>query len=55
MEPVMALPYHLFVLTTSVPNSSHNAYGTAFVLLVVVLLIYAMATMIRIRYKRELR
>jgi phosphate transport system permease protein len=55
MEPVMALPYHLFVLTTSVPNSLHNAYGTAFVLLVVVLLIYTMATIIRIRYKKAMR
>lgn len=53
MEPVMALPYHLFVLTTSVPGSLHNAYGTAFVLLVVVLLIYAMATLIRLRYKKR--
>lgn len=55
LEPVMALPYHLFVLTTSVPNSLPNAYGTAFVLLVIVLLIFAMATMIRIRYRREFR
>jgi len=54
MEPVMALPYHLFVLTTSVPNSLPSAYGTAFVLLVVVLIIYAMATVIQLRYKREL-
>ena len=52
MEPVMALPYHLFVLTTSVPNSLHNAYGTAFILLVVVLLIYAVATIIRVRYRK---
>ncbi|MBU7024180.1 MAG: phosphate ABC transporter permease PstA, partial [Theionarchaea archaeon] len=55
MEPVMALPYHLFVLTTSVPNSIHNAYGTALVLLAVVLLIYAAATMIRLRYSRRMR
>jgi phosphate transport system permease protein len=55
MEPVMALPYHLFVLTTSVPNSIHNAYGTAFVLLMVVLIIYAMATIIRIRYRKAMR
>ncbi len=55
MEPVMALPYHLFVLTTSVPGSQNNAYGTAFVLLVVVLLIYAMATVIRLRYKKIMR
>jgi len=55
MEPVMALPYHLFVLTTSVPGSQNNAYGTAFVLLVVVLLIYAMATVIRLRYMKIMR
>lgn len=55
MEPVMALPYHLFVLTTSVPGSQNNAYGTAFVLLVVVLLIYAMATVIRLRYRKIMR
>jgi phosphate transport system permease protein len=53
MEPVMALPYHLFVLVTSVPNSSNSAYGTAFILLVVVLLIYAAAAIMRIRYKRR--
>jgi phosphate transport system permease protein len=52
MEPVMALPYHLFVLTTSVPGSTHTAYGTAFVLLGVVLVIYAAATLIRIRYQK---
>jgi phosphate transport system permease protein len=55
MEPVMALPYHLFVLTTSVPGSLDSAYGTAFVLLVVVLLIYAMAAVVRIRYQKMRR
>ncbi|MBU7013539.1 MAG: phosphate ABC transporter permease PstA [Theionarchaea archaeon] len=55
MEPVMALPYHLFVLTTSVPDSLHNAYGTALVLLIVVLMIYAAATVIRLRYRRTVR
>ncbi len=52
LEPVMALPNHLFVLTTTVPDSIHNAYGTAFVLLILVLLIYAIATVIRLRYQR---
>jgi phosphate transport system permease protein len=52
MEPVMALPYHLFVLTTSVPGSLPNAYGTAFVLLVVILLIYGVATLIRLQYQK---
>ncbi|MBU6998670.1 MAG: phosphate ABC transporter permease PstA [Theionarchaea archaeon] len=55
LDPVMALPYHLFVLTTSIPNSIQNAYGTALVLLVVVLLIYAAAAMIRFRYRRTVR
>lgn len=53
LQPVMALPYHLFVLTTSVPGSEQNAYGTALVLLVVVLLIYAVATVVRARYTRR--
>ena len=54
-EPVMALPYHLFVLTTSVPGSLDAAYGTAFVLLMVVLVIFAMAAVVRVRYKRIMR
>lgn len=52
LEPVMALPYHLFVLTTSVPGSLPNAYGTAFVLLVVIFIIYGVATIIRLQYQK---
>jgi phosphate transport system permease protein len=54
-EPVMALPFHLFVLTTSVPGAEKNAYGTALVLLLLVIGLYLAAIMIRNRYKRVLR
>ena len=54
-QPVMALPYHLFVLTTSVPGSEQNAHGTALVLLLVVLLIYAAAMVVRVHYKKKMR
>jgi len=52
MEPVMALPFHLFVLTTSVPGGEQNAYGTALVLLLLVMSIYALAIIIRNHYKK---
>ncbi|MDN5340499.1 MAG: phosphate transport system permease protein pstA [Euryarchaeota archaeon] len=52
-EPVMALPYHLFVLTTSIPGASTQSYGTAFVLLLLVLAIYLAAILVRRRYNRE--
>jgi phosphate transport system permease protein len=49
-EPVMALPYHLFVLTTSIPGAATQSYGTAFVLLLLVLAIYLAAILLRCRY-----
>ncbi|MFA7198562.1 MAG: phosphate ABC transporter permease PstA [Methanoculleus sp.] len=49
-EPVMALPYHLFVLTTTVPGAATQSYGTAFVLLMLVLMIYLAAILVRRRY-----
>jgi len=48
-DPVMALPYHLFSLAVGIPNSETNAYGTAFVLLVIVLLINLSAIWLRKR------
>ncbi|MHA1852846.1 MAG: phosphate ABC transporter permease PstA [Candidatus Heimdallarchaeaceae archaeon] len=55
LEPVMALPYHLFVLATSVPNAEQNAYGTALVLLILVLCLYLIAIMIRLHYKKVMK
>ncbi|WP_292364209.1 MULTISPECIES: phosphate ABC transporter permease PstA [unclassified Methanoculleus] len=51
-EPVMALPYHLFILTTSVPGASAQKYGTALVLLLMVLSIYLIAILVRRRCHR---
>lgn len=55
LDPVMALPYHLFVLATEAPNMSKVApiqYGTALVLLILVLSISLVAALIRHRYKK---
>jgi phosphate transport system permease protein len=55
MEPVMALPYHLFILATNVPGARENQYGTALVLLILVMTIYLVAIVIRDRYQRSIR
>ena len=51
-DPVMALPTHLYTLVTGVPNSEVNAYGTALVLLLLVLVFYAIAAVLRSRYQQ---
>jgi phosphate transport system permease protein len=53
MEPVMALPYHLFVLATNIPGSQTNQAGTALVLLMLVVGFYLIAILIRNRYKKS--
>ncbi|WP_292407881.1 phosphate ABC transporter permease PstA [uncultured Methanoculleus sp.] len=55
LEPVMALPYHLFILATSVPGARDNQYGTALVLLVLVVAIYLIAIVIRNHYQKSVR
>jgi phosphate transport system permease protein len=54
-EPVMALPYHLFILSTNVPGASENKYGTALVLLVLVVAFYLVAIMVRNHYTKKAR
>lgn len=54
-EPVMALPYHLFILATNVPGAGTNQYGTALVLLVLVVGIYAVAIALRTHYQKNAR
>ena len=51
----MALPFHLFVLTTSVPGAEQNAYGTALVLLLLVISFYLIAIIMRNHYEKKLR
>ncbi|MBI2864578.1 MAG: phosphate ABC transporter permease PstA [Chloroflexi bacterium] len=53
-DQVMALPYHLFVIATQVPKMPESLqYGTALVLLALVVIAYAAATAIRMRLRRR--
>ena len=54
-QPVMALPYHLFILATNVPGSSTNKYGTALVLLLLVVAFYAVAIFVRNHFQNKIR
>ncbi|MEI6841996.1 MAG: phosphate ABC transporter permease PstA [Methanomicrobiales archaeon] len=54
-EPVMALPYHLYILSTSVPGATLNQYGTALVLLVLVIGFYLVAIIVRRHYHMKIR
>ncbi|MBK9013113.1 MAG: phosphate ABC transporter permease PstA [Saprospiraceae bacterium] len=50
MDQCMALPYHLYVISTSgtqIEASRPMAYGTAFVLVVIVLIVNLLATLLR--------
>ena len=55
LQPVMALPYHLFILATNVPGSSTNKYGTALVLLLLVIGFYSVAIMVRTHFQNKAR
>lgn len=56
-EPVMALPYHLFIIITSVPGEEArgNAFATAVVLTLLVIVLYMGAIIIRNRYRKKIR
>jgi len=54
-QPVMALPYHLFILATNVPGASTNKYGTALVLLILVVGLYAIAIIVRNHFQNKSR
>ena len=54
-QPVMALPYHLFILATNVPGASTNKYGTALVLLMIVVGFYAVAILVRNHFQNKTR
>lgn len=58
MDQVMALPYHLYVLATSgtdVEASRPVAYGTALVLIIIVLIINILASVMRNFFNKKLR
>jgi phosphate transport system permease protein len=53
-DQVMALPYHLYVISTQVPNMPLSIqYGTALVLLFIVLSLTLVATLIRTTMRRR--
>jgi phosphate transport system permease protein len=54
LDQTMALPYHLYVISTQVPGMPLQVqYGTALVLLVLVLSMNVLATIIRSRFRRR--
>lgn len=54
LSPTMALPYHLYVIATQVPGMPLEVqYGTALVLLVLVLGLNLVATVLRSRFRRR--
>ncbi|MCZ0862475.1 phosphate ABC transporter permease PstA [Methanocorpusculum vombati] len=53
-DPVMALPFHLYVLSTSVPGATAQQYGTAVVLIVLVMAIYLAAVLLRRHFQQKL-
>jgi phosphate transport system permease protein len=53
-DQVMALPYHLYVISTQVPNVDEKIrYGTALILLVLVLFMNLVAIIIRYRFRKK--
>ncbi len=53
-DQAMALPYHLYVISTQVPNVDEKIrYGTAFVLLFMVLVMNLVAIIIRYRFRKK--
>jgi len=53
-DQAMALPYHLYVISTQVPNVDEKIrYGTAFVLLALVLFMNLVAIVIRYKFRRK--
>ncbi|MFA4889381.1 MAG: phosphate ABC transporter permease PstA [Candidatus Omnitrophota bacterium] len=53
-DQVMALPYHLYVISTQVPNVDEKIrYGTAFVLLALVLIMNLVAIIIRYKFRKK--
>ena len=53
-DQAMALPYHLYVISTQIPNISQvQRYGTALVLLLLVLSLNLLAVVLRAQFRRR--
>jgi phosphate transport system permease protein len=58
MDQVMALPYHLYVIATSGTNITESrpiAYGTALVLIAIVLIMNILANVLRRYFARKVK
>ncbi|OGX14846.1 MAG: phosphate ABC transporter, permease protein PstA [Omnitrophica WOR_2 bacterium RBG_13_41_10] len=54
LDQAMALPYHLYVISTQVPNVDEKIrYGTALVLLALVLIMNLVAIIIRYKFRKK--
>lgn len=54
-DPVMALPLHLYHLAMDLPGTTELQYGTATVLLMMVLVIFIAASIVRSHYSKKVR
>ena len=53
-DQVMALPYHLYIISTQIPNMPRNiTYGTALTLLMLVLAMSVTAISLRIYFRKK--
>jgi phosphate transport system permease protein len=55
LEPVMALPYHLYYLSAEVPGATGAQFGTATVLLIIVLGMFVAASLVRNHYNKKIK
>ncbi len=56
MEPVMALPYHIYVVSLKIPQNEYTEkmqYGTAFVFMIIVGLIAFTSIVLRVRARKK--
>ncbi|PYK01100.1 MAG: phosphate ABC transporter, permease protein PstA, partial [Verrucomicrobia bacterium] len=56
-QGVMALPYHIYVVSSKIPQNEYTErvqYGTAFVFLIVVMMIALTSILLREKQRRRL-
>lgn len=54
-DSVMALPFHLYYLATELPGTTDLQYGTALVLLVIVVILFGAASLVRSHYNKKVK
>jgi phosphate transport system permease protein len=53
-DPVIALPFHLYALSTNTPGATTQQYATAVVLIILVMIIYLAAVLLRKHFQQKL-